>query len=354
MATATQTAKSGRVHTISRSEARRRVIERIAAVVFSLIAIVWLGANVIKSPSQFFQAAIGGLSNGALYALIALGYTLVYGIIELINFAHGDLFMLGGVFSAYFISVWFGQVKSSPKGWLIFFLCLITVMAFTASINVGIERFAYRRLRRAPKLAPLITAVGMSFILQFIGLTWNGSGQKSWNSVLPGGFMIIGNVKIYYMTLILFAVTAPLLLFLTYIVAKTKQGKAMRATAQDQDAARLMGINVNRTISFTFALGGALAGAAGLLYVETIGTTAYNLGYQLGLIAFTSAVLGGIGNLTGAVLGAVLIGLIQGLNDGLPIGLGQQWSQTVVFSILIMLMVFKPAGILGTQTTEKV
>jgi branched-chain amino acid transport system permease protein len=137
-------------------------------------------------------------------------------------------------------------------------------------------------------------------------------------------------------------------------VTKTRQGKAMRATAQDQDAARLMGIDVNRTISFTFALGGALAGAAGLLYEQTIGTTNYNVGFQLGLIAFTSAVLGGIGNLNGAVLGAVLIGIIQGLNDGLPIALGQQWSQSVVFTILILIMVFKPAGLLGKMTTEKV
>lgn len=354
MATVTRTLKGGKVHTVSRTEARRRAVERTAAVVFSVIAIIWLSANFIKSPAQFIQAALGGLSNGALYALIALGYTLVYGIIELINFAHGDLFMLGGVFSAYFISVWFGLTKSSPKGWLVFALCLFVVMTFTGAINVGIERFAYRRLRRAPRLAPLITAVGMSFILQFVGLTWNGSGPKNWNSVLPGGAINIGGVKIYYVSLILFAVTVPLLLLLTFIVSKTRRGRAMRATAQDQDAARLMGINVNRTISFTFAIGGALAGAAGLLYVETIGTTSYNLGYQLGLIAFTSAVLGGIGNLTGAVLGAVLIGLIQGLNDGLPIGLGQQWSQTVVFSILIMIMVFKPEGILGTQTTEKV
>ena len=142
--------------------------------------------------------------------------------------------------------------------------------------------------------------------------------------------------------------------YLGLIVNKTKQGKAMRATAQDQDAARLMGIDVNRTISFTFALGGALAGAAGLLYQQSIGTTNYNLGFQLGLIAFTSAVLGGIGNLNGAVLGAVLIGIIQGLNDGLPIGLGQKWSQTVVFTILILIMVFKPAGLLGKATTEKV
>jgi branched-chain amino acid transport system permease protein len=141
---------------------------------------------------------------------------------------------------------------------------------------------------------------------------------------------------------------------MTWIVTKTKQGKAMRATAQDQDAARLMGINVNRTISFTFAVGGALAGAAGLMYQQTIGTTNYNLGFQLGLIAFTAAVLGGIGNMTGAVLGGVLIGLIQGINDGAPFGLGQKWSGSVVFGILILLMVFKPTGLLGTTQGEKV
>jgi branched-chain amino acid transport system permease protein len=165
---------------------------------------------------------------------------------------------------------------------------------------------------------------------------------------------MLGSVKLPYTTLISFAVTIPILIALTFIVTKTRQGKAMRATAQDQDASRLMGINVNRTIAFTFALGGSLAGVAGLLFQQTRGLTSYNLGYQLGLIAFTSAVLGGIGNLQGAVLGAIIIGLIQGLNDGLPIGLGQQWSQTVVFSILILLMVFRPAGLLGKQVTEKV
>ena len=171
--------------------------------------------------------------------------------------------------------------------------------------------------------------------------------------MLPDGGITIGDVQIDWNFLVVLAFTVPLLLLMTYIVQRTRQGKAMRATAQDQDAARLMGINVNRTISFTFALGGALAGAAGLLYQQTVGTTRYNLGFQLGLIAFTAAVLGGIGNLTGAVLGGVLIGLIQGLNDGLP-RLGQNWSQTVVFTILILLMVFKPEGILGRPTTEKV
>lgn len=333
---------------------RRRFFERSLSTVAGFGILFWLGINFVKSPSQFFQASLIGLSNGVLYALIALGYTLVYGIIELINFAHGDLFMLSAVFSANFITIWFHKESSGPAAWGVFLMCLLAVMLFAATINVGIERFAYRRLRRAPKLAPLITAVGVSFVLQFIGLRWNGSGPKTWNSVLPAGSFHIASVKIPYTTVLSFVITTPLLLLMSWIVTRTRQGKAMRATAQDQDAARLMGINVDRTISFTFALGGALAGAAGLLFQQTRGLTSYNLGYQLGLIAFTSAVMGGIGNLQGAVLGALLIGLVQGLNDGLPIGLGQQWSQTVVFSILILLMAFRPTGLLGKTVTEKV
>ncbi len=315
---------------------------------------VWLGINLFHDPAQFATVAIDGLKNGALYALIALGYTMVYGIIQLINFAHGDLFMLGTMMSAFVITTVLGQTAPGLAGYGAFFVALIVSMSFCGGVNIGIERFAYRRLRRAPKLAPLITAVGMSFVLQFVGLRWNGSGQKQWQTVLPTTKLDLGGVSIDVKTLIIFAVTIPILLVLTWLVTKTRQGRAMRATAQDQDAARLMGINVDRTISFTFGLGGALAGAAGLMYQQVVGTTAYNLGFQLGLIAFTSAVLGGIGNLTGAVLGGLLIGLIQGLNDGLVYGLGQHWSQSVVFTILILLMVFKPAGLLGKNVTEKV
>ena len=335
-------------------EIRKQRIERIGAVSISLILGFWMLINIIESPQQFAQVAVLGLRNGMLYALIALGYTLVYGIIELINFAHGDLFMLGAVFSSYFITVWFNQSESNPMGWLTFISCLFAVMAFGATINVLIERLAYRRLRHAPRLAPLITAVGMSFLLNFIGLKWNGSTPRQWPTVIPTNDIYIAGVRINATTILLFVVGIPLLLALNYVVTKTKSGKAMRATAQDKDAAALMGINVNRTIAFTFAIGGAMAGAAGLLYQQSIGTTNYNLGFQLGLIAFTSAVLGGIGNLWGAVVGGLLIGFIQGLNDGLPIAFGQQWSQTVVFTILIIILVFKPAGLLGKVTTEKV
>ena len=327
---------------------------KIAGAIILIVVVLWLGKNFLYDPAQFLTVAIQGLKNGALYALIALGYTMVYGIIQLINFAHGDLFMLGTMMSAFVVTTVLGQTKPGAAGYAAFAVALVVSMAFCGGLNIGIERFAYRRLRRAPKLAPLITAVGVSFVLQFIGLRWNGSGQKQWQSVLPDGQIFIGGVEIDEQTIIIFVVTIPILLLLTWLVTRTRQGRAMRATAQDQDAARLMGINVNRTISFTFGIGCALAGAAGLMYQQVIGTTAYNLGFQLGLIAFTSAVLGGIGNLTGAVLGGLLIGLIQGLNDGLIFGLGQQWSQSVVFTILILLMVFKPAGLLGKNVTEKV
>jgi branched-chain amino acid transport system permease protein len=321
------------------------------AIVAALAA--WVLANVIKAPGQFFAAFMTGVNNGTLYALIALGYTMVYGIIELINFAHGDLFMLGTVVSANVFSNWLGldKIGLSTVGGLL--LTMLIAMVTCSLINVGTEVIAYRRLRNAPKLAPLITAVGFSFIFQDIGLNINGSAPKNWPIDTDLGGPTYRGFQLYQLLLVL-AFTVPLLILMTWIVTKTKQGKAMRAVASDQDGARLMGINVNRTISFVFALGGALAGSAGTLYIATHASNAYNLGLRLGLIAFTAAVLGGIGNLVGAVLGGLLIGVIEAVNNGAAYGLGQAWSQTVIFAILITLMVFKPEGLLGRRTTEKV
>jgi branched-chain amino acid transport system permease protein len=350
----TSSTRSIRVPQVALALRYRALAGRIIVTILLAALAVWLVVNVVQAPGQTFSSAVAGLGNGTLYALIALGYTLVYGIIELINFAHGDLFMLGTLFSGFLVTTVLGLKASNLNGWLGFVLVLVAVMIFCAVINVTIEFLAYRRLRKAPKLAPLITAVGMSFILQQVGLKWNGSTPKNWPSVLPQGHFSIGGVNIEYDRIIVAIVTIVLLILMTWIVTKTKAGKAMRATAQDQDAARLMGINVNRIISFTFALGGALAGAAGLMYQQTVGTTRFDAGFQLGLIAFTAAVLGGIGNLGGAVLGGVLIGLIQGLNDGAPHGLGQKWSQSVVFTVLILVMVFKPTGLLGQNVGEKV
>jgi branched-chain amino acid transport system permease protein len=335
--------------------ALQRMLFRISAGLILTGVAFWVVKELADNPALFISSAVDGLQNGVLFALIALGYTLVYGIIELINFAHGDLFMLGTLMSGLIITTLFGVTESGATvfGWVIFVLALIGCMIFCASINVGIEFIAYRRLRRAPKLAPLITAVGMSFVLLFIGLWWNGSDPTSnWASVLPQGAFNFSGVRLEHRFFVVISMALPLLILLSWIVTKTRTGKAMRAVAQDQDAARLMGINVNRIISFTFGLGGALAGAAGIMYQQVIGTTRYDLGFQFGLIAFTAAVLGGIGNLTGAVLGGVLIGVIKGLNDG--VGLGQEWSNTVVFVILILFMVFRPTGLLGQTVGEKV
>jgi len=326
-----------------------------ASLAFIVAGVLWwLGINFVDNPAQFTTIAILGLSNGALYAMIALGYTLVYGIIELINFAHGDLFMLSAVFSTFILVDILNVSGQSGVNYMWVGIVLILSMIFGATINVTIERIAYRRLRNAPRLAPLITAVGFSFILQFIGLKWNGSAPRNFPTVIPDITYELNGVEVRFETLLIYAVTIPLLIILATLVNKTRQGRAMRATAQDKDASRLMGINVDKTISFTFAIGGAMAGAAGLMYAQTFGNVSYNLGFQLGLISFTSAVLGGIGNLYGAVLGGILIGLIQGLNDGLAIAPGQKWSQTMVFTILILLMVYRPAGLLGISAKEKV
>jgi branched-chain amino acid transport system permease protein len=327
--------------------------EKIAGSLILLGLAVWVIANLVKDPGLFFSALLTGLNNGTLYALIALGYTMVYGIIELINFAHGDLFMLGTVFAANAFANWMGFGHVGGTGLIGLLISMLIAMVACALINVSTEVIAYRRLRNAPKLAPLITAVGFSFIFQDLGQIFNGSAPKTWPISTNLGGPTLNGVQLYQLLLVV-AVTAPLLALMTWIVTKTKQGKAMRAVASDQDGARLMGINVNRTISFVFALGGALAGAAGALWIATHAGNAYNLGLRLGLIAFTAAVLGGIGNLVGAVLGGLIIGVIEALNGGAAYGLGSNWSQTVIFAILITLMVFRPEGILGRRSTEKV
>ena len=326
---------------------------KIAGGIILLGLAVWIVANLIKDPGTFFSVLLTGINNGTLYALIALGYTMVYGIIELINFAHGDLFMLGTVISANVFTGALGMKNVSGSGLLGVLVSMVIAMIACAIINVTTEVVAYRRLRNAPKLAPLITAVGFSFIFQDFGQIFNGSAPKNWAINADLGGVKISGFELNQLLLVL-CVTAPLLLLMTWIVTRTKQGKAMRAVASDQDGARLMGINVNRTISFVFALGGALAGAAGTLYIATQTHNSYNLGLRLGLIAFTAAVLGGIGNLVGAVLGGLLIGIIEALNGGAAYGLGSNWGQTVIFAILITLMVFRPEGLLGRRTTEKV
>jgi branched-chain amino acid transport system permease protein len=318
--------------------------------------VAWLAVNFVKGPAYFITISFIGLTNGAVYALVALGYTLVYGILELINFAHGDVFMLGGMFSATMILSVFNLSVSSSTGYLVLaiIVSLFVAMAACGLINATIERVAYRPLRGAPRLAPLITAIGMSFILEDVAIGWKGPGYTAVPEVLPHGHVFSFEGVVYtWEKLIVVVITIPVLVALLWLVQRTRQGKAMRATAQDRDAAAMMGINVDRTISFTFLIAGGLAGAGGLVYALYFGQIRFDTGFQLGLIAFTAAVLGGIGNLPGAVLGALCIGFIQAFNEGLTWHApGPNWTESIVFSILILILVFRPEGLLGERTPE--
>ncbi|HKB94651.1 MAG TPA: branched-chain amino acid ABC transporter permease [Gaiellaceae bacterium] len=320
------------------------------------LLLVWLVVNFVQGPAYFITIFFIGLTLGAVYALVALGYTLVYGILELINFAHGDVFMMGGMFSATMILSVFhlGAHPSTVSLVLAVIVSLLVAMLACGVLNAAIERIAYRPLRNAPRLAPLITAIGVSFILQDVAIGWKGPSYTSVPQVLPrGNVFSISGVTYTWEKLIVVLITLPVLLALIWLVQRTRQGKAMRATAQDRDAAAMMGINVNRTISFTFLIAGALAGAGGLLYALYFNQVRYDTGFQLGLIAFTAAVLGGIGNLPGAVLGALSIGFIQAFNEGLAWHApGSDWTQSIVFSILILILVFRPEGLLGERTPE--
>ena len=302
--------------------------------------------------SRLGNNLVDGLSNGAIWALVAIGYTLVYGIVELINFAHGEVFMIGSFVAAGFFGT-IGLTQATGTALLVIGLLITLPVCMLAAglLNTMIERVGYRPLRSAPKLAPLITAVGFSFILQNVGLLWLGGSQEGIPDLIESQneLFTIGGVEITNGDILAVGVTIPLLIAMTAFIGGSRLGKAMRATAQDPEAARLMGINVDTTISLTFLLGGMLAGAAGLIYALYQTTIWYFQGFTAGLVAFTAAVMGGIGNIRGAVLGGLIIGFIQQMSDN---RIGSEWTPAIVFVYLILIMVFKPSGLLGEETRE--
>ncbi|HEX8733140.1 MAG TPA: branched-chain amino acid ABC transporter permease [Ktedonobacterales bacterium] len=302
----------------------------------------------------FFQQLEIGLTLGAMYALVALGYTLVYGIIELINFAHGDVFMWSTVVTLAIVQAMGITAPPGPAALVGLLILLFAVgMVVSGTLNVTIERFFYRPLRKAPRLAPLIAAIGASFILETVAQLWRGSGFVAFPSLVPTIGVQIGNVHVNVLDVVIVIVALALMYALERFIRLTRMGKAMRATAQDPEAASLMGVNINRTISLTFIIGGALAGAAGVMYNLYIGQVWFFTGFQLGLIAFTAAVLGGIGNIYGAVLGGFIIGIIEAFTIQYVPG-GFAWADAVVFAILVLILVVKPSGLLGQQTPNKV
>jgi branched-chain amino acid transport system permease protein len=300
----------------------------------------------------FLQQLINGLSLGGIYALIALGYTMVYGIIELINFAHGDVYTLGTFFSLATLSLL--GVSGELHGLPLIGVALLTIlvsMLLCGLTGVVIERLAYRRLRNAPRLAPLITAIGMSFILENIMQYWKGPAPIPVPQFIPNPTFHVGSIEIAAKQILVIVLAIVMMVALQLFIYNTRMGKAMRATAQDRDAAQLMGININTTIALTFLIGSALAGAAGFVSGVYYGSTYFFNGFAAGLKAFTAAVLGGIGNLAGAMLGGFLIGLVESMTTQF---ISDQWSNVVVFSVLVLVLIFRPSGLLGESVPSKV
>jgi branched-chain amino acid transport system permease protein len=317
--------------------------------------------SVASKPSGFnagvlVEQVLTGLANGSLIAIIALGYTLVYGLIELINFAHGDVFMIGSFTALSCVSA-LGLESRQPgpalAGGLV--LCLLVSMLVCGLLNRLIDKLAYRPLRNAPKLAPLISAIGVSFILMNLGGYWRGWAPVYFPDLLgTHDFNLFGAgspVTFRVSQLLVMLVALPLLIGIQLFISRTRMGKAMRATAQNPEAAMLMGIDTDKTVAIAFFIGGALAGAAGLLYGVYNHEVRFDLGFRQGLNAFTAAVLGGIGNPRGAVLGGLIIGLVESLTTYY---LSQSLAPAMVFAVLIVIIMFRPSGLLGENVPEKV
>lgn len=329
----------------------------LAAVFWGTGRTLILGKYTI---ADWLDLSLYGLTQGSVYALIALGYTLVYGILRMINFAHGEVFM-SGPFIGYFVATSLeraGVLARQPVIGLL--IVLLTAMLTSMTIAVLLERIAYRPLRRAPRLVPLITAIGASFFLQYTFLGLFGSGIKGYPEVqaLKGSLPLFGGVTILRTQAVVIVAALVMLAGLYIFVQRTKIGKAMQAVSEDKDTASLMGIDVDRIIVITFAVGGALAGAAGVFYALLFRQVHFFMGFIPGLKAFTAAVLGGIGNVTGAMLGGLFLGLAESLFpnlvlDGLGMPAPYQLKDALAFVMLVLILIFRPTGILGERLAAK-
>ena len=337
----------------------RQAFRLVGLSIVGIVAYGLLLFVVTGNIGTTLQQVANALTIGSIYALIALGYTMVYGIIELINFAHGDVFMVGAFLSVVFVGGILGQVAGQAVTsilplTLMLLGAFLFVMPLSGLLNLGIERLFYRPLRNAPRLAPLITAIGVSFILQNAAIVAAGSGDRAHPQIFPindpAWRWDVGGASVPFLSFVIFALAIVLMVGLQQFVGRTRLGRAMRSTAQDPQAAALRGVDLNQTIALTFLLGGAMAGAAGVIWGLQFGFVRFDLGFNAGLRAFTAAVLGGIGNITGAVLGGFIIGFLEVFATTL----GQtRWAQFLVFLVLAIVLVFRPAGLLGQQIGER-
>ena len=303
------------------------------------------------TPLQLFlQQLANGLTLGSIYALIALGYTMIYGVIQLINFAHGEVFMVGAYVALTVVLLASTPFLAGIPWWVVLLLCALGATAACGLLGAAIERTAYRPIRQAPRLNALITAIGMSFFLQNAIMLLYGATDRQFPNPIPLVRWDVGGVTVTLMQVVIWLTGGSVMIGLQLLVMSTKLGMAMRATAQDLRACALLGIPVNRIIATTFMIGSALAAIGGMLFGLHYGTINFHDGYLVGLKAFTAAVLGGIGNIPGAMVGGIVLGLLEGLGAGY---LSSQWKNAFAFLILVVLLLFKPTGLLGERVADR-
>ena len=306
----------------------------------------------------FIQQLINGITVGSVYALVALGYTMVYGIIGLINFAHGDVVMIGAMIATTVVVTLIGGDAGAVSGWLAVGLAVALAIPVCMALGWTAERFAYRPLRHAPRLAALITAIGVSIIIQNFAMMIWGRNYLSFPHVIEPQVFQIAGARISILQLIIIAGATAIMVGLLMVVHRTRLGTAMRATAQNREVAGLMGVNINTVISVAFLIGSALAAVAGVMITAYYGVAQYTMGFLLGLKAFTAAVLGGIGNMGGAMLGGLLLGIIESLGAGyigsLTNGVfGSNYQDVFSFIVLILVLIFRPSGLLGERVGDR-
>lgn len=314
---------------------------------------IWLIYSAIKYPFFFGTFALVGISNGVIYALIAVGFGLIYNTTGMINLAHGEVFMMGAVISALLLVDVLDATSPTTRNWIWLIIVLLLAMVIGSLLSLSTEFLVFRKLRHANKLAPLIASLGVGLILQNLGIKINGSGPKKFHSVIPEAPPYTSFLPSLERALVVLALTLPIIILFAYLATRSKNGLAIRAVSASYDVSQLVGINVNKTIARVFLIAGATAGAAGVIYAQEFRISNYSLGMQIGLIAYAAAIIGGVSSIRGTIFGGFFVGVVEALSSGVPSGLGYRWSETAIYAVFILMLVYRPQGILG-QAEENI
>ena len=314
--------------------------------------VLWLIYSAVRYPNEFATSLAVGIANGSIYALIAIGFGLIYNTTKILNLAHGEMFMLGAVGSTFFLVDILNATSASPLNYFLLFLAVLLAMILGAGVSWLSNSLVFSRLETKQKMAPVVASLGIALIIQNFAIKWNGSGPKEFPSVIPPALPYRAFWPSVERTLVVLIVTLPIIFAAIWLITKSRNGLAIRAISDDAAISQLMGINVKKTISWTFLVAGACAGSAGVIYAQQFQISNYSLGMEVGLLAYAAAIIGGVGHIKGTVFGGLFVGVVEALSDGVTSGLGYRWSQTAIFAALILMLVYKPEGLWGISQTS--